>query len=418
MTRLPLALVLALAACGGGGAAGGTVHTTTHPAAEASDAAAFASAANELGLDVWESLRGEHQDENLAISPASISTALAMTYGGARGETATAMAGAMHVSSSPDGTMASAGALVRAWNDPSRTAYELAVANRLFGDRSYAFEDAYLAATREQMGAELERLDFAGSPDASRGTINGWVSERTHERIPELLPDGTISGDTRLVLVNAVYFHGRWQETFEPEATSDRLFHAPAGDHAVPTMFRQGGAYGEDDDVQLLALPYAGGELTMLFVLPRDRGGLGSVEARLDDALVRRWASRVSENALTQVYLPRFRIETDSLSLRAALSGLGMAIAFSDAADFTAMCAPGEQPLRIDDVIHRVFVELNEEGTEAAAATAVTMVAESASMDAPPPPPRFEADPPFLFFLRDSRTGAILVAGRVVDPAR
>jgi serpin B len=141
------------------------------------------------------------------------------------------------------------------------------------------------------------------------------------------------------------------------------------------------------------------------------------MEARLDDPQVQRWASAVSARDDVQVYLPRYRIETDSLSLRAALVSLGMGIAFSDGADFTAMCDASETPLKIDDVIHRVFVELNEEGTEAAAATAVTMVIESASIEPPPPPPRFEADHPFLFFLREPRTGAILFAGRVVDPA-
>jgi len=156
----------------------------------------------------------------------------------------------------------------------------------------------------------------------------------------------------------------------------------------------------------------------MLFVLPRDAHGLASVEARLDDALVTRWASRVAPNDRTEVHLPRFRIETASISLAEALRGLGMGLAFSDFADFTAMSDPREIPLKIDDVFHRVFVELNEQGTEAAAATAVTMVEIESVRMPEPPPPRFDADHPFLFFLREPSTGAILFAGRVVDPAR
>lgn len=413
---LVLAAALHASACGAGRATPAAAHPTIHAAVDAADSHAFASASNELGLDIWESLRADHGDENLSISPASIASALAMTYAGARADTATAMASTMHLSSSPDVTLTAAGELVRHWNDPSRTTYELAVANRLFGDARYTFQSSFLAATRDQMGAELQRLDFRADPGGARTTINDWVSERTHGRIPQLLAGESVTDLTRLVLVNAVYFHGRWQTTFDPDLTSDRPFHARVGDHAVRTMFREGGAYGEDEGVQLLELAYAGGDLTMLFVLPRDRDGLAAIESRLDDAQVQRWASRVGPDETTQVYLPRFRIETASLSLRAALASLGMGIAFSDAADFSAMSDPSEVPLKIDDVIHRVFVELNEEGTEAAAATGVTMV-EIESASEPRMPPRFEADHPFLFFLREPSTGAILFAGRVVDPA-
>lgn len=415
MHRLRLLwLLVAIGGCGG--ATGAAPRPTPHAAVDAADARAFASAANELGLDVWEQLRAEHGSQNLAISPASIGTALAMAYGGARGATASAMAATLHVGSPPSATMAAAGGLVRTWNDPSRTTYELAVVNRLFGASDYAFEDAYLAATREQMGAELQRLDFAHAPDASRVTINDWVSAQTHARIQDLLPAPAVTDVTRLILVNAVYFHGRWEQPFDPASTMDLVFHATAGERSVPTMTRQGGAYGEDDGVQLLELPYAGGDLSMLFVLPRDADGLGSIESRLDDATVARWASRVSPSERTDVRLPRFRIVTESLSLRDALTALGMGIAFSDAADFGAMSDPGEAPLEIDDVIHRVFVELDEEGTEAAAATAVVMVDEA--VQEPARVPRFVADHPFLFFLRDTRTGAVLFAGRVTDPSQ
>lgn len=411
-----LALILGLTTACGSAASSTTpiVHPTTHAPVDAHDAQAFASASNELGLDLWEALRARHGTQNFAVSPASISTALAMTYGGARGATATAMASTMHIASSPDDTMRAAGSLVRGWNDPSHTAYELAVANRLFGAERYAFSDAYLAATRDEMGAELQRLDFAQG-DGARSTINSWVSDRTHARIPELLPPGSVDG-ARLVLVNAVYFHGRWQQTFDPALTTDRSFHAPAGDHAVRTMAREGGAYGEDDGVQLLELPYAGGDLSMLFVLPRDRDGLAAVESQLDDATVQRWASHVRPNEQTEVHLPRFRIETESTSLAAPLSQLGMGPAFSDGADFGGMSAPGAVPLEISDVFHRVFVELNEEGTEAAAATGVVMM-ETAAIVQPVPTPVFDASHPFLFFLREPSTGAILFVGRVVDPA-
>lgn len=428
---LPLLLGSLLAlACGGASsssrpAARGTtpraVTPSEVPAADAADATSLARSMNALGLDVWRGLGRE--DENLAVSPASLATALAMTYGGARGQTAEAMARALHVSSDPDATMRAAGALQRAWNEQGRGAYELAVANRLFAERAYRFRQSYLDATASAFDAEVERLDFRGDPDASRAHVNAWVEARTHDRIRDLLPRGSILEDTRLVLVNAVYFHGRWARELDRASTTDVPFFVRGGGAgvAVPTMRARGGRYGEDEGVQLLELPYASAsedgepDLAMLFVLPRARDGLGAVEQRLDAALVARWAERIGERGDLQIQLPRFRVETESMALREILGALGMEVAFGDDADFGGMTEPGEVPLKISEVFHRVFVEVNEEGTEAAAATGVVMV-EITSAGPRREPPRFFADHPFLFFLRDLRTGAILFAGRVVDP--
>lgn len=409
----PLVLSL-LVGCGAAIASHSTaprVAPSEMPPVDPADTQAFAQAMNAFGLDVWEGLRTSGLDGNLAISPASLATALAMTYGGARGRTETAMGRALHVSA-PNATMQAAGALVTGWNDPSRTSYELAVANRLFGEREYRFAPAYLAATRDHFGAELERLDFLGDASGARVRINGWVAERTHDRIRDLLPSGAITEDTRLVLVNAVYFHGQWQETFDRALTVDAPFAARGVESvSVPTMQRTGGRYGEDEGVQLLELPYTGDELAMMFVLPRDAAGLASIEERLDSELVAQWGHQLHESADVEVRLPRFRIETASLALREVLVALGMGPAFDDSADFSAMSETGAHDLAISDVFHRVFVELNEEGTEAAAATAVVMLTDSVQEE----PPHFVADHPFLFFLRDTRTGAILFAGRVVD---
>jgi serpin B len=216
------------------------------PPADTADASAFAQAMNAFGLDVWEGLRTSGHDTNLAISPASLATALAMTYGGARGETATAMARALHVGSDPDATMRAAGLLVSDWNDASRTSYELAVANRLFGARAYRFAPAYLAATRDHFGAELEPLDFLGDADGSRRRINDWVAHETQDRIRDLLPSGAILPDTTLVLVNAVYFHGQWLETFDHALTVDAPFAASGVERVdVPMMAKSGGRYGK-----------------------------------------------------------------------------------------------------------------------------------------------------------------------------
>jgi serine protease inhibitor len=411
------AAAAALAACGPLPAETPPLPRSHLAPVDVGDARAFAGAQNAFGLDVWRGLRHDYPG-NLAISPASIATALTMTYGGARGETARAMAAAMHLGASPDAAMAAAGELVTSWNAPGQP-YELSVANRLFGDKGYAFAAPYLAATRDQFGAELAAVDFRHAADAAIGQINGWVSEQTRGLIPAILPPHSLDDTTRLVLVNAVYFHGTWKVPFEKGRTADATFHAPDGDRQVPTMHRDFGAYGEDHDVKVLELPYDGDRLSMMFVLPVDDGpgSLAPVEDGLDAAAVDRWAKLASERRV-DVSLPRFELETPIMPLGGILAGLGMGVAFSDSADFSAMSAPGQVPLKIDVVFHRALVELDEDGTKAAAATAVGMVeVTSLRTDPPPPPPTFKADHPFLFFLRDTRSGAILFAGRVADPS-
>lgn len=413
MRRLVLLAVLALSGCGGSHARTSSPRTPiTVAPVDGSEAAAFAVASNQLGVDVWNALRADRGRENLALSPASITTALAMTYAGARGDTAAVMAHTMHVEAMADVAVRAAGTLVADWNDEGRTDYELAVANRLFGAEGYVFAPAFLDLTRDAFGAELQRLDFAGDTEPSRETINDWVEVSTHDRIVDLLPSGSVDPSTQLVLVNAVYFHGQWATTFDRAATRDAPFHTPSGERSVPTMHEVGGRWAHDGDVRLLEKAYVGGELSMLFVLPDDPSGLAAIEDRVDLAQLAAWSDAVHDAPEVEVALPRFRIETGSMSLRTALVSLGMGVAFGGGADFTGMSAPGASELFVDDVVHRVFVEVNEEGTEAAAATAVIMTDEAVRET-----PTFVADHPFLFFLRDLRTGAILFTGRVVDPS-
>jgi serpin B len=372
----------------------------------------FARSANQLGLDMWGRLDGTG---NQVFSPASIAVALDMTYAGARGETAAQMARVLHIDDGANEALhASAGEALAGWNDPSREAYTLAVANRLFGEQTYTFGQPFLDLTASTYRAPLEPVDFRGDPEAARGRINTWVAEQTRDRIAELVPIGALTPSTRLVLTNAVYFYADWAEKFDRDATRDAPFFA-SGTRSVdvPTMHHIGQfRYAEVDGAQVLEMPYAGGEIAMSIVLPRDRAGLPALEARMTEATMADWIGALSERAVA-IALPKFRIEpAGSIALASVLGELGMPRAFSpDQADFGGM-ADG---LYISEVFHQAFVAVDEDGTEAAAATAVVMEDEAETTE--PESVAFTADHPFLFFIRDLRSGVILFMGRLDDPS-
>jgi serpin B len=380
---------------------------------QATDSAAFATAINALGLDVWEGLRASGRTDNLALSPASVALALTMALAGARGETAREIGAALHVASEPEETARAAGALVRGWQSPKTRGVELAVAQRLFAERSLTLQSAYVALTREAFSSPAEGLDFRNQPEAARETINAWVHEQTRGHIEEVLPTGSVDASTRLVLVNAVYFHGRWKQPFERERTQELTFFARGNEVvSVPGMQKEGGRFGRHENVSLLELHYEGDHLGMLFALPDERAGLPALEAQLDGRLLTAWVAQLKPEPRARITLPRFRVRTESMPLAAVLQALGIRRAFTSQADLRGIAGPG--PLMLTEVFHRVFVDVDEEGTEAAAVTADRGdLAETLEA----PPPTFYADHPFLFFLRDLRTGAVLFAGRVVDPS-
>jgi serpin B len=377
------------------------------------DTRKVADSVNALAFDLYGRL--SRQDGNLFFSPASISSALAMTYAGATGGTEKEMATVLHFAATglarkpfheAFGTLTS---LLNSSNE--RGGYVLNTANRLWGQKSYSFRDDFLTLTREQYGAELQTVDFAQS-EAARREINRWVEKQTRDKIVDLIPSGVLNQYTRLVLTNAIYFNGAWEHDFSKKATKDAPFYLSGGEKIETKMMHQQNdfRYTAADGVQVVQLPYVGYEISMVVLLPAKRDGLPALEKKLSAENVNRWIGSLGKREV-KLALPKFKL-TSQFQLSSVLKSLGMTTAFSDQADFSRM-STGER-LRISEVLHKAFVDVNEQGTEAAAATAVLIEATGAPV--PQEPVEFRADHPFVFLLRDNRTGAVLFLGRVVDP--
>ena len=368
------------------------------------------------------------EDGNLFYSPYSISLALAMTYAGARGETERQMADTLHFLLPQD-------RLHPAFNDldirlASRardqqrdfdTGFRLNIANALWGQEGYEFVEEFLNVLSENYGAGVRPMDFMTMPEESRLTINDWVADRTEDRIKELIPKDVIDEFTRLVLTNAIYFNAKWRYTFDESSTLMRPFHLlDGGEVHVQMMMSEPEYFGyaSGEGYQAVDLPYAGGGLSMTILLP-DEGRFKEFENSIDAVLVGRILEDI-EGPLVELTMPRFEFESQYMLVE-TLEKMGMPNAFDDrASDFSGMdgasCLAGDVPcLLISDVIHKAFVSVDEEGTEAAAATAVTF--ERTMGKGPPPEPiRVTVDRPFIFLIRDGATNAVLFVGRMEKP--
>jgi len=379
------------------------------------DVTEIVEGSNQFALDLYGQLRSE--EGNLFFSPTSISTALAMTYAGADGETKAEMARTLHLPTPDDGVHDGMETLQGFWTTPDKeTGIRMNLANRLWGQKSYEFLPAFLQVTRDKYGAELARLDFAQGEEA-RETINAWVEEQTGNKITDLIPVGAITSDIKLVLTNAVYFHGIWAEPFEKAATTYRDFHLTATDKIRAwTMYRvHKFGHGAIEDLQILELPYGDGSLSMIVLLPNKIDGLADLEAKLTLQNFELWTESVKHEDTVKVYLPRFKT-TSQFEMSNTLRAMGMESAFGGSADFSGMT--GGKDLFISVVIHKAFVDVKEEGTEAAAATGVGP-APSELTDDPfnvKEPLVFRADHPFVFMIQDKRNGALLFVGRIMDP--
>ncbi len=356
-------------------------------------------------------------DDNLFYSPYSVSLALAMTYAGARTETAQQMADTLHFTL-PQGS------LHPAFNsldiELSRRGegaagkdgegFRLNVVNAIWGQENYEFRSEFLDLLAENYGAGLRILDYANAPEESRVTINDWVSDQTESRIEDLIPPGAINILTRLVLTNAIYFNAAWQCPFPEDMTADGVFYLLDGNEITVPMMKQTESlgYAEGAGCQAVELPYDGGELSMLILLPR-AGQFGEFENAIDAGQVQAIIESL-EHRRVALAMPGFEFAS-SFGLKEALAAMGMPVAFSpESADFSGMT--GGRELFITDVVHKAFVSVDEAGTEAAAATAVIM----GTTAMPESPVEVALNHPFIFLIRDIETGAILFVGRVVNP--
>jgi serpin B len=373
------------------------------------DVAAVVQGDTQFALELYARLRG--REGNLFFSPYSISTALAMTYAGARGETAEQMAKTLHFTLPGEKLHPAMGVLIRQINDTEnpKRGYQLSTANALWGQKGFDFREPFLALNRKDYGAALKEVDFARATEQARKEINAWVEKETHDKIKELLKPGVLDPDTLLVLTNAIYFKGKWNSEFKKDLTKDAPFTTAAGGKVnVPLMRQQGDfRYAETPELQALELPYVGKELSMLVLLPKKIDGLPALEKALTPESLTRWLGQLRQQEVT-VFLPRFKT-TAEFELNRTLSAMGMPLAFSQTADFSGMTE--KRSLYLSNVVHKAFVDVNEEGTEAAAATGVIVGPTAVRIT-----PVFRADHPFVYMIRDNRSGSVLFLGRLAEP--
>jgi len=369
-----------------------------------------------FALDLYQHLK--EQPGNLFFSPYSISTALAMTYAGARGHTASEMAEVLHFSLPRERLHPAFGALGGRMKQIQRqNSITLLTANSLWCQRDYHFTDVFLNVVRTNYQAEARQVDFIHATSTARDEINHWVADKTMNKIEDVVAPDDLTGDTRLVLCNAIYFKGTWQHRFKVNDTESAPFHLNKNETVtVPMMFQKSKfkvSLSEYNSTEMLELPYSGSDLSMIILLPmslEERDGLAELETKLTLGNMRGWLAQLDRTTPEEVSvgLPRFTT-TQSYHLKPVLKSMGMPSAFKEgAADFSGI--DGTAELFVSDVLHKAFVGVDEAGTEAAAATAVMLTMGGAYP--------FIVDRPFIFLIRENGSGSILFIGRIVDPTK
>jgi serpin B len=392
-----------------------------------------AKATNEIGIDLYRQLAPG--DENLCISPYSIDSALAMTFAGADGETRSEMASVLHFPENVD-VPASFSALQQSLEQMSAKTAELVkkskefggpsepitlnIANRLFAQKGYRFREAFLSLVKQNFGGAFESLDFAANPAAATQRINKWVADQTRDRIRDLIPGGALDKTTRLVLANALYLKAPWAREFSQNATQPEPFFVRGTPVDVPMMRKtdKNFGYARREGFTVVSVPYAGDELQFLILLPDDIEGLRGLESKISGNMLATLAKL--EKRDVDLRLPKFKLEPPTITLAKQLEALGMKTAFDQpkgSANFDKI-APRtpEDYLYISQIFHKTFIAVDEKGTEAAAATAVAMLAGSALRSPPPPPIEVKVDRPFVYAIQHIPSGVCLFMGRVTDP--
>lgn len=396
------------------------------PTSLGADANEIVAGLNGFGVDLYHAVASQKGD--LAISPASVSTAFGLAYAGAKGRTAEEIAVTLHYPRNLADFHGSFGGLLKTMR-LSANGRTLAVNNAIWLQTELPVHDSYRALVEQHYGAGLQRADYLRDPSRALLTINGWVETNTRNRIRNLLSPNDVNGDTKSVLVNTIYFKADWSSPFEKSETTAENFTLASGQRQRQDLMHQRNyfAYVEQAGVKALGLTYRGGETEMVVLLSNSANGLAALERSLTAQTLQEWFNRLDNTVGSDVIvtLPKFKIEK-RYALKDTLMGLGMVTPFSDQSDFSGMKPvniasddPNDWNLKIGKVIHQVFVEVEEKGTEAAAATAIIQIAVTGTRRSKPPPPKiFRADHPFLFMIRDRRTRAILFMGRYTgEPA-
>jgi len=396
----------------------------TNPQIPKSDLQTLTAGNRAFTADLYNKLRTK--DGNLIFSPYSISLALAMTYGGARTETAGQIADTLHFLL-PEETLHPAFNALSQYletlaqpptsSQPTPTGeqpkgLQLDIANSIWGQKDFDFQQAYLDLLAQNYGAGLRLVDFNTDAEAARQQINDWVSQQTQDKIQDLFPQGSLDANTRLALVNAIYFKASWMNAFNSDKTQPDVFHLKDGSQVSVPMMSSGEAakfYARGTDYQVVGLPYLGNQSMMVILLP-DQGKFDQVETSLDGQQLNAVLNSL-QNKEIELSMPKFKFESQ-FSLPQTLASMGMPAAFDPAqADFSGM--DGGRDLFISQVMHKAFVNVDESGTEAAAATGVAMsltaVQETISVN---------VDRPFMFFIYEPTHGTILFAGRVLNPTQ
>lgn len=364
--------------------------------------------------DLYQRVITKNAGEDVILSPFSISTALSMVWLGARGVTATEMARTLHFELPEETHHPAWRELLARFSDDAIEEIDLRIANRLWGQVGFSILPLYLDQGRDYYNAPLVELDFKGDTEPSRVTINDWVADQTADRIKDLIPPGALDRTTRLVLTNAIYMKADWARPFQKYMTREGEFTRIDQTTSTVSYMNQEGrfSYGDWNDWQVLEMPYKGGRLAMVVLLPRETGGLATLEGDLDLGAAMEFVRTGLSANQVDIRLPRFRSEL-TLPLTDTLQEMGMRTPFGMQADFRGMT--GDDELYLSSVIHKAFIEVDEMGTEAAAATAAVMATKSLVLPGDGPV-RFHATHPFVYIIHDRETGSVLFLGRVMNP--